>query len=85
MPSVISEAEITYPKGMQREGTVVLSVLIDAQGSVRDASIIESLAVEMDAEALRAIKKYRFSPAKIEDVPVAVRIRYAIKFVLESN
>ena len=85
MPSIISEAKITYPKGMQREGTVVLSVLIDEQGSVRDASIVESLAVEMDAEALRAIKKYRFSPAKIENVPVAVRIRYAIKFVLESN
>ncbi len=85
MPVVIAEAQLTYPQGMQLEGTVVLSVLIDAQGRVRAARIIEGLARAMDAEALRAIKKYRFSPAKIEDTPVAVRIRYAIKFVLEGN
>ena len=85
MPAVISEARLTYPKGMRLEGTVVLSVLIDEQGKVRDATVVESLAAAMDAEALRAIKKYRFSPAKIEETPVAVRIRYAIKFVLEGN
>jgi len=85
MPTVISAAEIIYPKGMQLEGTVVLSVLIDVQGRVRAARIITALAPAMDAEALRAIKKYRFSPAKIEATPVAVRIRYAIKFVLENN
>lgn len=85
MPSVISEAKLTYPKGMQIEGTVVLSVLIDTYGRVRDATVVESLAAAMDTEALRAIRKYRFSPAKIENTPVAVRIRYAIKFVLEDN
>lgn len=85
MPTLRAAAEITYPKGMQLEGTVVLSVLIDAQGRVRTARIITALAPAMDAEALRAIKKYRFSPAKIETTPVAVRIRYAIKFVLEDN
>lgn len=85
MPTVISAAEITYPKGMRLEGTVVLSVLIDVQGRVRAARIITALAPAMDAEAMRAIKKYRFSPAKIEATPVAVRIRYAIKFVLENN
>ena len=85
MPAVIAEAKITYPQGMQLEGTVVLSILIDERGRVRDAVVVESLAAAMDTEALRAIKLYRFSPAKIEDTPVAVRIRYAIKFVLESN
>lgn len=85
MPVVISAAKIAYPKGMQLEGTVVLNVLVDENGRVRDAMIVEGLAAEMDAAALQAIKKYRFSPAKIDDVAVAVRIRYAVKFVLENN
>ncbi len=84
MPAVISEASIVYPEGMQLEGTVVLSVLVDARGRVRAARVVEGLAAAMDAEALRAIKRYRFRPAKIASTPVAVRIRYAIKFVLEN-
>ena len=85
MPAVLAESVIIYPRGMQLEGTVILSILIDERGRVRDAEVVKSLATAMDSEALRAIKLYRFSPAKIEDTPVAVRIRYAIKFVLESN
>ena len=37
MPMVITAAKITYPKGMRLEGTVVLEVLVDEQGQVRDA------------------------------------------------
>lgn len=88
MPSVLSEATISYPqkaKDIKLEGTVTLSILIDENGAVRDASVIEGLIPEMDQEALRAIKEYRFSPAKIEDKSVPVRIRYAINFVLEEN
>ena len=85
MPAVLTAAKITYPQGMQLEGTVVLHVLIDKDGRVRAATVVEGLAQEMDSEALRAIKKYRFRPAKIDNVAVAVRIRYAIKFVLENN
>ena len=85
MPTVLSAAKITYPAGMRLEGTVLLDVLVDEKGRVRDATVVESLAAAMDAEALRAIKRYRFSPAQIDDRPVAVRIRYAIKFVLEND
>ncbi|MCF8060702.1 MAG: TonB family protein [Bacteriovoracaceae bacterium] len=88
MPSIISEVRITYPKkakDIKLEGTVTLSVLIDEFGVVRDATLVEGLIPEMDEEALRAIKGYRFSPAKIEDKAVPVRIRYAINFVLEES
>ncbi len=88
MPSILSEARIRYPekaKEMGLEGVVVLSLLIDSEGRVREAQIVEGLTNEMDQEALRAIKDYRFNPAKIEKEKVAVRIRYAIRFVLENN
>jgi len=88
MPSILSEVRINYPKkakDIKLEGTVTLSVLIDELGVVRDATLVEGLIPEMDEEALRAIKGYRFSPAKIEDKAVPVRIRYAINFVLEES
>ena len=88
MPSIISQAKIIYPekaKQLKLEGVVVLSVLIDDKGNVRDANIVEGLIEEMDVEALRAIKLYKFAPARVEEQNVAVRIRYAIKFVLENN
>ncbi len=86
MPSVKSKARIRYPdraKQLELEGVVVLSVLIDSEGNVRDAKVLEGLIEEMDTEALRAIKQYKFSPAKIDKDSVAVRIRYAVRFVLE--
>lgn len=88
MPSVSNEVQINYPekaKAIQLEGTVTLSILIDERGVVRDATVVEGLMPEMDEEALRAIKGYQFSPAKIEDKSVPVRIRYAINFVLEKS
>lgn len=88
MPSVKSQVKIHYPanaKKIKLEGVVVLSVLIDEKGTVRDARVIEGLIPEMDEEALRAIKGYVFNPAKIENSTVPVRIRYAIKFVLEDS
>jgi TonB family protein len=88
MPTILNEVRINYPKkakDIQLEGTVTLSVLIDERGVVRDAAVVEGLIPEMDEEALRAIRAYRFSPAKIEDIPVPVRIRYAINFVLEES
>ena len=88
MPSILNEVRINYPKkakDIQLEGTVTLSVLIDEKGVVRDATVVEGLIPEMDEEALRAIRGYHFSPAKIEDRAVPVRIRYAINFVLEES
>lgn len=88
MPSVLTEVQVNYPekaKAIQLEGTVTLSILIDDKGVVRDASVVEGLIPEIDEEALRAIKGFVFSPAKIEEKSVPVRIRYAINFVLEKS
>lgn len=88
MPEVIREAPVRYPqkaKAMGIEGTVVLSILIDAEGRVRDAKVIEGLISSLDDEALRAIKNYQFSPGKMEQKNVPVRIRYAVNFVLQDH
>jgi periplasmic protein TonB len=85
MPFVLSEVRPVYPKEAREkgiEGSVALNILIDEFGKVRQASIIEGAEI-FQAGAVEAIKKFTFSPAKVDGQAVAVRIRYLIKFELE--
>jgi protein TonB len=85
MPVLLSEVRPNYPqeaKEKQLEGVVSLDVLIDEKGSVRQVSVIEGLEI-FRAGAVEAMKKFKFKPAKVDGKPVAVRIRYSIKFKLE--
>ncbi len=85
MPRVLSEVRPNYPKeakDRELEGTVVLDVLIDDQGKVRQVSVIEGESLFRN-EALIAMKKFLFKPARVDGKPVAVRIRYSLKFLLE--
>lgn len=85
MPVLISEVRPRYPKEAKEKeivGLVVLDVLIDESGKVRQASVIEGPEI-FRASALEAIKKFLFRPAKVDGKPVAVRIRHSINFKLE--
>jgi len=86
MPAVVEEFRPRYParaKAAGKEGKVVFSVLIDEKGRVRSAEIIQSLDPEMDQQAKKAMMQFRFRPAKINDKPVASKIKYAINFILQ--
>lgn len=85
MPVVLSEVKPTYPaeaRAARQEGAVVVDALIDASGNVRQALVLEGPEV-FRAPALEAIKQFRFKPALVEGKPVAVRIRYTLRFRLE--
>lgn len=62
---------------------MIMNLLIDDSGKVREASLIEGPDAELNAAAMAAAKGFRFSPAMIQKQPVAVRIRYIYRFVLE--
>lgn len=85
MPSVISEVRPVYPqeaRDQKLEGAVVMDILIDEAGTVRQVSLVEGQDVFRQG-ALEAIKKFKFNPAKVDGKPVAVRIRYTLRFELE--
>lgn len=86
MPVLLSEVRIPYPRESKKkgiQGAVVMDLLIDASGKVREATLVEGPNQELSAAALAAAKGFRFSAALIQDKPVAVRIRYLYRFVLE--
>ncbi|NDD92485.1 TonB family protein, partial [bacterium] len=86
MPVLISDFRVAYPEDAKKagvQGAVILELLIDDSGRVRQAQVIQSLLPSLDAAALEAAKKLLFKPARVSEKSVAVRIRYAYRFVLE--
>lgn len=85
MPVVMTEVRPVYPKQAkdnQLEGRVVLNVLIDQKGKVREVFVLEGPEI-FRLSAIEAMKKFIFSPAQVDGKPVAVRIRYSLNFKLE--
>jgi periplasmic protein TonB len=78
---------VPYPPDAKRlgiQGGVVFDLLIDADGNVRQATLVQGPGHGLDEAARDAVGKLRFKPATIEERPVAVRIRYVYRFVLEK-
>lgn len=82
-PELLEFVEATYPEAEAAEGraaTVVLQVAIAADGSVSEAAVIESAGPAFDAAALDAVRRFKFSPAEIDDKPAPVKITYRYQF-----
>lgn len=85
MPVLKSKPEIPYPPEARKreiEGKVMLNILIDENGIIRKAEIIDGPGYGLNEIALENISKFVFQPAKIGDQNVPVQIRYAVTFQL---
>lgn len=86
----ITRARITrkvapkYPPLAQRrgiEGSVTVRMRIDARGRVADAVVVRAEPKGVfDRAALRAVRSYRFSPARQGQNPVASTLEQTIRF-----
>jgi TonB family protein len=86
MPELKSEVRVPYPPESRKQaiqGAVIMNLLIDESGRVREVTLIEGPAAELNTAAMAAAKGFQFTPAMIQNKPVAVRIRYTYRFVLE--
>mgnify|MGYP000278900348 CR=1 FL=1 len=74
-----------YPLLMRTQGNtglVKLEVLIDEAGKVRQVKVVQSAGSEFDNAAKTAILASSFTPAKVENKPVAVILRLPVNFEL---
>ena len=79
---------VVYPPIAQRsniEGMAYLELFIDRQGNVRDIRILRENPPDrgFGEAAANAIRGIKGKPAEANGVPVAVRFRYILKFVLK--
>ncbi len=87
MPRAMEEFRPEYPKWAKEQGisgSVIFEILIDKTGNVRSTKILKSLNPDLDELAKKSMMKFKFKPGFIENEPVPVRIRYAIRFTLEN-
>lgn len=84
-PELIEFAEAAYPeeaRAARREGRVVLKLRIDVEGRVTRAEVAESAGSGFDEPAREAALRFRFTPARRGDKPVAAIILYVYDFRL---
>lgn len=64
------------------QGVVVVQMVVDRDGKVRDAHVIRSLGLGLDEKALEAVRQWKFEPAKKNQQAVAVNINVEVSFRL---
>ncbi len=83
-PKAISRSQMQYPKSAMKKhikGFVILNILIDKQGSVEVAKVLESNPPGVfDQVALSGIRSWRFSPAKYKGKPVKTWAKQKVRF-----
>jgi TonB family protein len=74
-PTPLDQPRPSYPMGARRlnqEGTVVLNVLVDENGTVTEVELIRGVAEELDGAAIRAVRGWTYKPARKDGVDVKV-------------
>jgi TonB family protein len=64
----------------QFQATSTLAFVVDAQGVPQDVCILKPAGYGLDEEAAKAVRQYRFDPAKKDGAPVAVRVSMEVPF-----
>lgn len=64
-------------------GLVTVNFLVDEQGAVQDAKVEKTTETSLDEPALKAVRKWKFKPAKRDGTPVAIRVSIPIKFEVQ--
>jgi TonB family protein len=68
----------TLPTGWQ--ALVVVGLVVDEQGAPQQIHVVRSFGRGFDEKAVEAVKRYRFSPATVEDKPVPVEVNVEVNF-----
>ncbi|MBD3401472.1 TonB family protein [candidate division GN15 bacterium] len=88
-PKLIYQAMPAYPRLAKQagiEGDVWVKVLVDIDGSVREAIIgLSSESAMLDEAAVAAAYRNRFSPAIQNGRPIPVWVTYKVEFRLNSG
>jgi len=86
-PRLLRNRPPTYPARAtvdRLQGTVLLRLGITVDGRVADVEVFTSSGHGvLDAAAVRAVRSWRFAPARRDGRPVAATVRLPVRFVLD--
>jgi TonB family protein len=84
-PIPIYKPEPAYSEEARKakyQGTVVLWIVVDAQGNVTDPRVVRPLGLGLDEKALETVRTWKFKPALRNGTPVPVRVIVEVSFRL---
>lgn len=84
-PRLIAKVQPVYPSLARKarlEGTVVLRAVVGPDGSVGAVEVVRSSSPLFEAEALAAVRRWRYSPPTQNGRPVSVWFEVVVTFTL---
>jgi len=84
-PKLTQKQEPAYTQAARDakiEGRVKIEAVIEVDGRIDEAKVIDSLDEGLDANAIAAVKSWRFDPARKAGEPVPVAVRIEVNFRL---
>ena len=84
-PVLVTKVEPEYSEEARKakySGTVLLSIVVDANGLPRDIHIIRPLGLGLDEKAIEAVSKWRFRPGMKGGHAVATQAQVEVNFRL---
>jgi len=84
-PQAIKRVEPAYPFAARMNGVkgiVIMQVLIDKTGAVRQVMVLRGLSPDLSQAAVDAVRQWRFQPATLDEKPVDVVFNLTINFKL---
>ncbi|HEY1950475.1 MAG TPA: M56 family metallopeptidase [Bryobacteraceae bacterium] len=85
-PTLLKKVEPEYSDSARKEklqGTTLLALTIGTDGIPSDIRVARSLQQDLDANAIAAVRQWRFRPAIRGGAPVAVNAQVEINFKLQ--
>jgi len=86
MPKLLHKVDPEYTpeaKADHIEGSVVLKLIVSAEGNAEEVSVVKSLNAGLDQKAIEALSKWTFQPGTKDGRPVAVYATIEINFHFE--
>lgn len=88
-PELLNRIQPVYPSTAYRnreEGTVLLAILVDAEGRAAEVDVVSSSrSRDLDRAAIEAAKQWTFEPAVRDGRKVEARVEAPVTFRLEAD
>jgi protein TonB len=88
MPEVITRVNPEYTAEARKaglSGTVTISLVVGADGSLQSLRVVRSLGLGLDEKAIEAVKKWKIKPGTKDGKPVSVIVTVEVNFRLRGD
>jgi TonB family protein len=85
-PRKLREVKPIYPDVARKariEGIVILEIIVNREGTVRDVKILRGLPMGLTEAAVDAVKQWKYEPSTLNGRPVEVLITVTARFSLQ--